>query len=206
MLNLPKTYSQKALPWGKEKLGNSELEIEDYGCLMTNLTNIANFFGFTFNPSTINRKLIEVNGFAGAEYIWGSLTKIFPEIAEKYTRTATKLSDAQILEIKASIDAGNPVMIWIDYDPATVKNDMHWVLIIGYDNQDENNFTIIDPIDGKQRSLKEYLKFLIGTARRTIEAYVIYSGKNIDITIESLLAENKKLSDKMDEIANICNN
>lgn len=206
MIYLPKIYSQKALPWGKEKLGNSDLEIEDYGCLMTNLTNIANYFNQTINPSTMNRKIKEIGGFANADYIWGALPKIFSDIKEVYKRTSKRLTDEQVAEIKQAIDDGNPVMVWIDYNPATVKNDMHWVLIVGYDCNDENNFTIVDPIDGKTRSLKEYLKFLIGSMRRTIEAFVIYSGTAKPATFESLQEENKKLNTKIDEIRNILNN
>ena len=206
MLYFQKIYSQKALPWGKEKLGDSDLEIEDYGCLITNLTNIANFFGHIINPSTINKKLKEIKGFQNANYIWGSFEKLFPEIKEKYQKTPVKLTDKQVAEIKKSIDDGNPVMLWIDYNPMTVKNDMHWVVVINYDCNDENNLTIIDPIDGKTRSLKEYLKFLIGSMRRTIEAYVIYSRTTKIITIESLQNECKKLKDKLNEINNILNN
>ena len=206
MLNFQKIYSQKALPWGKEKLGNSDLEIEDFGCLMTNLTNIANYFGHAINPSTMNKKIIEIAGFLNADYKWGALPKIFSDIKEKYQRTPIKLTDEQVAEIKQSIDDGNPVMIWIDYNPATAKNDMHWVVVVGYDCNDENNFTIIDPIDGKTRSLKEYLKFLIGSMRRTIEAFVIYSGTAKPATFESLQEENKKLNTKLDEIRNILNN
>lgn len=206
MLYFPKVYSQKALPWGKEKLGQSDLEIEDYGCLETNLTNIANYFGHSINPSSMNKKINDIAGFMGADYKWGALPKVFSDIKENYQRTSSKLTDEQVAEIKQSIDDGNPVMIWIDYNPATVKNDMHWVVIIGYDCNDENNFTIIDPIDGKTRSLKEYLKFLIGTMRRTIEAYVIYSGTAKPATLESLQEDNKKLNNKLDEIRNILNN
>jgi uncharacterized protein YvpB len=84
------------------------------------------------------------------------------------------LKDSDINAIKDAIDAGFPVMIWLDYNPRTVKNDMHWVLIIGYDPTDENNFTIADPIDGKEKSLKKYLGWWKPSARRAIEAYVIY--------------------------------
>lgn len=206
MLYFPKVYSQKSEPWNKEKLGNSELEIEDFGCLITNETNIANYFGNVCNVSAVNKRLKDNGGFDGANYVWGSMPKLFPNIKEIYKRTASALKDADITEIKKSIDRGNPVMIWIDYNPATVKNDMHWVVIVAYDEKDENNFTIIDPIDGKTRSLKEYLKFLIGSARRTIEAYVIYEGDAKPQTIDALQKENETLKSKLDEIKLILNN
>jgi uncharacterized protein YvpB len=198
-------YSQKSQPWGSEKLGNSDLAIKDYGCLITDEANILNFFGKETTPEWVNNKLKLAGGFDGGNYVWGSITKIFPDIIEKYKRTASALKDADISTIKHAIDSGFPVMIWIDYNPKTVANDMHWVTIVGYDETDENNFTIVDPIDGQMRSLKDYLKFLIGSARRTIEAYVIYEGQAQSQTVEALQNENAKLKEKINGALNILN-
>lgn len=178
MLSLPKIYSQKDGKWAKEKLGFSTTsELEDYGCLDTVLAMVASYYGHVVNPKEINDLLKKNQGFMGDLYAWGGLFRCFGDIKERRFVTPSKLTDAQMQAIRDAIDKGFPVMLWLDYNPKTVKNDMHWVLAIGYNPADENDLTIADPIDGTVKSLKKYLGWLIPSARRTIETYVIYEGK-----------------------------
>lgn len=152
------------------------------------------------NPEEINELIKRVNGFSNGDlYKWGSISKVYKDIVEKKTVTNYRLSDNNLAEIRDALKAGKPVMIWLDYNPKTVKNDMHWVLAVDYDDNDENNIKIADPIDGKIKSIKSYLGWVIKDVRRTIEGYVVYD------TIEDKVVDCEKYKLAIDEIKKIIN-
>jgi len=180
-VNLPVIYAQGDSRWGTKMLGfNTEMpyNIANYGCLLSCLAMVCKYFHKEENPETLNNLLRDKKGFVdGGLYVYGAISKCYSSITETRTITPSALTDAQIQEIKNALDNGFPVMIHLDFNPKTVKNDMHWVLIVDYNPSDENDFTIADPITGTTRSLKKYLGFFKPSARNTIEQYIIYSGK-----------------------------
>lgn len=187
--------SQKDSRWGNEDMRNG-VKIKDYGCLLTCISMTVNYYGVSETPLGVVNKLNRVNGITyNGSYYWKKSELIYQDIDlhERYKRTNYLLKDRDIDTIKSAIDRGFPVMVWLDYNPKTSKSDMHWVLIIGYDPNDENNFTIIDPIDGKEKSLKKYLGWFKKNARRTIEAYVIYEGKHLSNGCENCVKYKNKL-------------
>jgi hypothetical protein len=68
-------------------------------------------------------------------------------------------------------------MIQLDYNPNTVALDMHYVLAIGYNPEDEADITIADPLGGGVVSLKKYIKGYSNTVRKVIYQYIIYESK-----------------------------
>jgi hypothetical protein len=76
------------------------------------------------------------------------------------------------------------------------------VTIVAYNPDDENDFTVLDPIDGKFRSLKKYLGFFMPSARRTIEAYVVYSSMNSS-SLSELQRQLSQANAKLDAIKKI---
>jgi len=181
MIKLPQKYSQMDSRWGSELLGfNTEPQynIHNYGCLITCLAMIHSYYGAKVDPSLMNNLLKDAKGYAGGgNYIWGTFPKILKKVTEHLYRTPAPLTDDRIEDIKNAIDEGYPVMVQLDYNPRTVGLDMHYVLFIGYNPEDENDFTILDPLGGKVVSLKKYLGWWRPNARRTIEQYVIYAGE-----------------------------
>jgi len=182
-IKLPTIYSQWDSRWSKEILGysptNSVFDIYNYGCLITCLAMTLEYYGKKETPRDINEDLKDGSGFAvgSGNYVWGTTQKLFNQLkSEKHVVTPYPLSDEQVNEIKQSLDNGYPVLIQLDYNPQTVKLDMHFVLAIGYNPTDENDFTIIDPLGGIERSLKHYLGWFRPSARRTIESYTILEG------------------------------
>jgi len=177
-INLP-ILSQRDPRWNKILLGfnTNTYTIGSHGCLVTCLTAIANYFGANDTPDTVNSKLKAVKGFAnGGFYRWGSIEQVFPMLDEVWKgRYPNVLSDGDIKLIKDSIDAGKPVMCEIDMSPATAVPDQHFVVFIAYNRRDENDFTIMDPWDGKIKSLKTYLSGTKPTARKTILQVIIYA-------------------------------
>ncbi len=143
---------------------------------------LAKYYGKDWDVAKINADFIKMGaGVAfqanSGNYIPGGFNKLFGDISENRTMTPARLTDQQIGEIRSSIDDGHPVMIQIDVNPRTVENDTHFVLIIGYNPADENDFTIADPLGGKIRSLKDYLGWYFPNARDTIFQYTRYVGK-----------------------------
>lgn len=169
----------------------------------------AEYYGYDETPITINKKLKDIAGFVnGGLYVPGGFAKLFP-IKETRKVTPMPLQDFEMAEIKTALDKGFPVMIELDYNPKTVENDMHFVLVIGYNPADEDDFTIADPLGGKIRSLKDYRGTVFRkNARQIINQYVIFDGKviqkpapivenspfNFDVT--------KKMADKIWDMLN----
>ena len=186
---------------------NLPYNIYNYGCLITCLAMLSKYYGKEETPLTINKKLIEKKGYTdkSGDYIPDSIEKIYSDITESRVLTPNVLSDAQINDIKSAIDYGFPVMIQLDFNPKDVDADMHFVLITDYDKNDENNFTIADPIDGTIKSLKNYLGWFRPNARKTIEQYYIYKGPVVKpiLTVEELLkldVEKKNFEGKIKKV------
>lgn len=140
---------------------------------------VAKYYGKDDTPITVNDflKALKPAGFvSGGNYVWGSFHRQYGDIQEVRTVTPAALTDTQMGEIRSALDAGYPVMLHLDYNPKTVENDMHFVLAVGYNPADENDFAVADPIGGKIHSLKDYLGWFKPSARNTIEQYVIYKG------------------------------
>ena len=198
-INLPTIFSQYDSRWAQILLGNNtaaSFNIYNYGCLITCLAMACKYYGKEETPATINEKLRGAKGFvSGGLYVWGSISKIYTDIIESRVQTPSALTDAQIGEIKTAIDAGFPVMIHLDYNPRTVENDMHYVLVVDNDPTDENNFTITDPLGGKVHSLKDYLGWFRPSVRKTIEQYIIIKGKKpkVDASMISISKESYDL-------------
>lgn len=179
-INLPIVYSQWDPRWAQEKLGSSNSStIYDYGCILSCLAMACKYYSKDENPSTLNVKLagLKPSGYSVDLYIPGSVNRIYKDIQENRTVTPSLLTDQQVGEIRAAIDAGFPVLIGLDYNPKTVAYDSHFVLVVDYNPADESDFTIADPLGGKLHSLKDYLGWFKPNARNTIESYVVLQGK-----------------------------
>lgn len=188
-INLPIIYSQMAGDWAKKLLGNNtdpKYNFENWACLVSSFATLARYYGKDVNPLTLNDMLKQVGGFpqGSGEYINGKFHEVFPDIEERPVPTPGDLTDEQINEIKQSIDAGHPVIVGIDYNPKTIAFDSHFVIITGYDANDENNFTIADPLGGRVHSLKDYLSPSVPTARKSIWKYFLFKAALKDARVE----------------------
>lgn len=193
-VQLPITYSQLDTRWAKNLLGfntNAEFNFYNYACLISTLANVCRYYGKDETPVTINDKLKALGagqGFSagGGNYVWGAITKLFPDIKEKKTETPGELTDAQIGEIKSALDNGFPVMVQIDVNPKTVANDTHYSAFVDYNPSDENDFSFADTLGGQIVSLKKYLGFLRPSARKSIYKYIIYEGKKPTLNADTI--------------------
>ena len=181
-ITLPIIYSQMDSRWANDMLGfNTALPFNmyNYGCLVTAFAMVCRYFGKDTDPKRLNQSLKTLGnkGFqSGGNYVPGGVNLIYGDVKEARTTTPSNLTDAQMAEIKTSIDMGFPVIIGIDVNPKDVDYDSHFVVVVDYDPSDENNLTIADPIGGVLRSLKDYLGWFKPGVRTTIESYVICTG------------------------------
>lgn len=183
-INLPVLYNQQDSRWANVLLGfntDTKYNFYNYACLLCSFASVSRYFGKAVDPISLNDKLKALGGGAGftigsGEYIYGAITKVFSDIKEKLVNAPMPLTDAQLGEIRSAIDDGYPVIVQIDYNPRTVYNDMHFVTLVDYNVNDENDFTIFDPIGGVYKSLKAYLGWLKPSARKTIEKYLVMRG------------------------------
>lgn len=138
-----KPLAQGDARWGGDKLGTSNTTISGYGCLITCVTMMLNHLGWAETPGTLNVKLRDNGGYHnGNLFVWGSLSALYPGVkfAYRYSGSATD-------KINASLAAGMPVIVHVDYNPSTPAIDEHWVLVVGRQGDD---YIINDPKDGKQ--------------------------------------------------------
>lgn len=172
MINL-KPLSQRNNEWKGIILGfntNPIYSIGGYGCLITCLAMAANWYGKRTDSKKLNKKLKEIDGFVnGGYYIWNSLTRIYPEILERRRITSTPLNLNQVTEIKGWLDKGYPVMLMVDMYPETAPVDMHFVLLVGYS---DNDWTIADPWTGNLCPISDYLGKFAKTFEQCVEQYI----------------------------------
>lgn len=144
-LNVP-LFKQGDSAWGNEKLGTSQYTLASDGCVITAMAMLAKFYGKDTNPSKLNQDTVRVGGFVNDSlYAWASITKIYPDI--KFTEIQEYPFDpAPVEKYRAEIENGRPFLIWLDVNPRQAGNQMHWIIVIGYEGDD---FLINDPLYGE---------------------------------------------------------
>ena len=144
-------FSQKDARWAADKLGTSNVTIGGYGCLITAASSVCNYFGKNTNPGQINKDLIKVNGYSsGNLLIFNAISTIYPDIVVDWGKF---LSDPDNKTIDQCLANKIPVIVQVDYNPATSVLDQHWVVITG---KDASGYVIMDPIDGGIAYLSRY--------------------------------------------------
>lgn len=152
-LKVPNLYSQRDPQWASNLLGyntNSAYSIGQYGCLIT-------AFGMYINqnPKQVNDILKANNGFVsgGGDFIWSKSTVLGLNQVYQSPLYSDAVTSQGISKMKSLLDEGRPLICHIDFNPATTKDDMHWILIYGYDG---DTFYVSDPWTGTQITLDVY--------------------------------------------------
>ena len=163
-------YSQRDSRWNTIILGNntqSQYNIGNCGCL---ITSFGNYIDKT--PIEVNNLLKTGGGFStgSGEFIWTKcgllgLTQYYQSARFEDTVTTTGLD-----KMRSLINEGRPLIAEIDFYPSTVNEDMHFVLVIGYNDNDK--FYAIDPWSGSEIDLSVY-----GGVKRTLYRFRAYNKK-----------------------------
>jgi hypothetical protein len=132
--------SQMDPRWKNKPLGQDTLTIGKYGCLLTSLAMVANYYGANETPDALNDKLKAVGGFQGALVIPAVMPAALPGIRYiKYVPSENQ--PAPMAEIDASLAASKPVIVEVDYSPAPGLQN-HWVVLYAKQGDD---YLIRDP-------------------------------------------------------------
>lgn len=160
--------SQRDVKWSNVFLGyNTSVpyNIGNYGCLITCFANYIDK-----SPIEVNDILKSNNGFVnGGELVWGKVNTL--GINEQYCspRYETAVSSQGISKMKELLDNRYPLITEIDFNPTTLPEEMHYVLIIGYE---DNTFYCLDPWTGTVVDLSVY-----GGVERTVYRFRAYDKK-----------------------------
>ena len=184
ILNVPQ-YSQQDELWRKKYLGNSTTTIGNYGCLLTCAAMLCKFYGKDTDPARLNDLMKANGGFNGNLFVWAVLEKVYPDIVIDWSNYINcELVPAPMDKIDAVLQAGYPVIVKVDYNPATLPVNEHWVLIVGKEGA---SYIINDPIDGARVKFESRY----GAPARYIFRIAVYKGKSGSVPVE--LTDKQKL-------------
>jgi hypothetical protein len=178
-------YSQQDPQWKNDILGFGEAgdTIGYLGCALTSVAMLVSGYGYVETPKTLNKKLKDAQGFAGAAIRWGYVNQIYPQISLKaFIPCAT--SDAPLSQIDASIAAGRPAIVQVDSSPAS-GIQTHWVVLYARKGDD---YLMLDPWPYQTDVTKETClmpRYAQGrTLKRAISHVILYDCTTADGSIQ----------------------
>ena len=132
--------SRKDITFGNTKIGYD-------GCLTVDIEMMLNYLGLKIDTAGLVTWLNANEGYYGNLFVWKSIEKLLPGL----TFTA-KYTGPQLDKIDESLSRKMPVLVHVDYDPATSLVEQHWALVIGKQGA---SYVIIDPKDGAMVKLED---------------------------------------------------
>ena len=136
-----KPFSQMDPAWKNTLLGfDYSSTIGQYGCLLTCLTMVADGFGASETPASLNDKMKSAGGFLGDLVVPGALSSVAPQ-TQYVKRIQCNNPPAPLGEIDDALNAGLPVIVKVDYSPVAGVQD-HWIVLVGKQGSD---YLIQDP-------------------------------------------------------------
>lgn len=170
-LNVP-ILSQRDPRWASQRLGTVDgTTIGGYGCIITCMTMLANYYGHNLTPANMDDWLTDNQGYVqGNLYRNDAFHREFSDCFFDNIVFCTAVP-APIDQIKAYLSKGMPVVVMVDFDHDL--NDgiqTHFVLVIGEENGD---LIINDPWYGDQI----FFKARYGNDAQGINQINFFSGK-----------------------------
>jgi len=162
VINSIKYLSQRDPRWGKVKMGNSQVDIAHYGCLITCIAMVSQFFGEEITPEEIAKQKGWFNSLGSFIWINSDFSNMSFRWREGSESPMSGKSPIDMDLIKSYLASGKNLPS--DNNRAVilqVANESHWVLGLWEQNGD---ILAIDPWTGKTcEVLKEY-KNITGAA------------------------------------------
>ena len=133
--------SQQDSKWKSDILGFGDNgdTIGYIGCALTSVAMLLSGHGYSETPKTLNQKLKNVQGFAGASIYWGAVSKIYPQVTVKSNISCP--TGAPLDLIDAAIARGQPAIVQVDHSNAP-GIQTHWVVLYGKKGDD---YLMLDP-------------------------------------------------------------
>ncbi len=145
-------FGQRENPWGEQTIGTGKGTLADYGCLLTSISMVLNYYGSSLTPESLNRFLTKNNGYLEAfdDTTGESMGKILPiwdkviqssDQIQSLKRASYRSIPANIPQIKEYLDQGIPVLA----ETRRPGGIYHFVVLTGYTSGEEVDFLIEDP-------------------------------------------------------------
>jgi hypothetical protein len=179
-------HSQQDSKWKSDILGFGDPgdTIGYVGCALTSVAMLLSGHGCAETPKTLNQKLKNVSGFAGAGIRWGAVTQLYPQITLK-SFIPCSTSDAPLAQIDAAIAAGQPAIVMVDSTPAPGLLT-HWVVLYA---RKGNDYLMLDPWPYQPDVTKETLlmpRYSQGkTLQRSIMHIILFENAAADGSIST---------------------
>jgi len=163
-------YKQCDSQWGSETLGTGSNTICAAGCAMSSVSMILATWGEQIdgsaaNPGTLNKWLIDNNGYADGDLIaWAAVNKLGKVQFSNMYSGAGSLSAS---DLRSNVDKSKPTVV-------NVRSGSHWVLVVGYQSNTSTSFIVNDP--GFSDTSYEY---------SCMSNYVVYSAPSLTSTKSS---------------------
>lgn len=141
--------------WATITIGNSNLTIGGVGCLVTSVSMLIAKSGVAvnvdgdFNPGSFVQKLNQVGGFQGANFVWGSVSRVAPNFQYVGKSHVSGQSQQQKLSTLQGLLAQGYYVV------AEVKGNtgQHWVAIDGIS---DNTVLMMDPASQSTSMWQQY--------------------------------------------------
>src|SRR5215211_2688017 len=182
--------SQQDPQWKKDILGFGDPSdtIGYIGCALTSVAMLLSGHGYAETPRTLNQKLKNVKGFAGASIYWGAVSQIYPHLTVR-SNISCITTDAPLNLINAAIASGQPAIVQVDHSNAP-GIQTHWVVLYG---KKDNDYLMLDPWPYQTDATKEDLlmkRYAQGNPlKRAISHIILYeaygSGPSVPISTPS---------------------
>ena len=152
---LPTVYCQRNQPWSDDKLGTSQSTLGLEGCLVTDSASMLTDAGKKMTPGELNAFLKANGGFVNSaggptnakRMVWAALNKL--GVVKFINRVECWWVAAPMATIKQFLDAGEFVLVEVDFDPDPDR-DQHWVRLLDIGG------TIMDPWTGDICQITKY--------------------------------------------------
>lgn len=136
-------YSQQDSQWKGDQLGFGTQQSDTIGyigCALTSVAMTLSGHGFTETPKTLNKKLQNAGGFAGAGIRWHVVSQLYPQVR---LNSIVKCNDtpAPLAQIDAALAAGQPAIVCVDSTGAPGVLT-HYVVLIA---RKGNDYLMLDP-------------------------------------------------------------
>jgi peptidoglycan hydrolase CwlO-like protein len=128
-------YSQKDSRWGNKTIGNSKTLMKSYGCAVTSVAMVFNYFGGSINPGQLAKKSIFSWDLISWPDTWSS-----PDL-ELVSGSAH--GNVSWSKIDSEIKNGNPVIVYIQ---KTKGSGGHYVVI--HHKTSDGKYVVHDPYWG----------------------------------------------------------
>ena len=157
-------------PWGSQYIADSGLTMCQSGCAVTSCAMIGSQVESDTDPLQLLSWLELNGGFTDdGRLYWQKVAQYYGLTFNGYTLWRDEGQVADMAIVQAAVERG-PVIIQVDYRPATTLLDSHFVVLLSLVGN--NDATIADPWTGTMRLLSQ--SYWLGSLAASIKALVDY--------------------------------